>query len=792
MNTKQDFGRRWRYLFIVVGLSAGIGASSMAFAGLPAATIPPKTMGHQPPQPSGKVAAKSSSRIEGPRASAAVPLAGDEQLRPPMGSSLIGRPDTPATVLYDQYDNPSVSAVTSQDFEAAYDQYDSQGADDFVVPAGQTWLVDEVDVDGVYLGGGFADSANIIFYDTAGLVPGAPVYTATNVVPVSGLSTGRFVISLDQPATLTAGAYWVSVQANERFNPNGQWFWRNRLELSNDMAAWHNPGGGFGNFACTGAWGRRSFECDISAEAPDQVFRLVGSVPTTPTETPTGTPPTATSTATPSPVNTGSPTATNTVLATVPGPVVTALATVIRDTPTPQPTCGAFWRTVDSPNPGDQGNTLYDVASISGADAWAVGVYWIDGSYQQNLTMHWDGSDWTSVPLPTEVANGTLYGVAAPASNDVWAVGNTTPDGTQFAALVVHWDGSTWTHVTLPGVPASSTLNDVTVISPNDVWAVGSGYNDQAQMQTLTVHWDGISWSVVSSPNVSDSDWLNGVSGDDPKDVWAVGAAWTEPFQQTLTMHWDGGQWSIVPSLVKGDSAQLYAVTTLAPNDAWAVGFFFYDFFDYSTLTLHWDGTSWNFVSSPYPDFDSDFYGVVAVAPNEVWAVGNSYFYNGSGYIPRTLSARWDGSAWVSVSTVDPGTVNTLRSVAIISPGQFVGRGLDRQRHPCRTLWRSLRDTCTDSDGHPAYSNSHAHEDTEPYAHQDGDGHLYAYEYFTPTSTFTPTGTETSIFTSTLPRAATSTAIATDTVTPSYSPTRTPAHTCRLRQPNRQADLHTH
>src|SRR6476661_6745079 len=46
-------------------------------------------------------------------------------------------PQAPFVTLYDQYDNQANFDVTSQDFEAAFDQYDSFAADDFVVPAGQ-------------------------------------------------------------------------------------------------------------------------------------------------------------------------------------------------------------------------------------------------------------------------------------------------------------------------------------------------------------------------------------------------------------------------------------------------------------------------------------------------------------------------------------------------------------------------------------------------------------------------------------------------------------------------------
>ena len=64
--------------------------------------------------------------------------------------------------IYDQYNSPGTIASSSQDFEAAFDAYDDQVADDFIVPAGASWSVDEVDIQGQYYNGaGPAASFNV-------------------------------------------------------------------------------------------------------------------------------------------------------------------------------------------------------------------------------------------------------------------------------------------------------------------------------------------------------------------------------------------------------------------------------------------------------------------------------------------------------------------------------------------------------------------------------------------------------------------------------------------------------
>ena len=59
-------------------------------------------------------------------------------------------PQAPNVVLYDQYDNDSLNATSSQNFEADFDAFDDETADDFIVPSGDTWTVNQVDAAGQY------------------------------------------------------------------------------------------------------------------------------------------------------------------------------------------------------------------------------------------------------------------------------------------------------------------------------------------------------------------------------------------------------------------------------------------------------------------------------------------------------------------------------------------------------------------------------------------------------------------------------------------------------------------
>jgi N-acetylneuraminic acid mutarotase len=208
------------------------------------------------------------------------------------------KPVAPAVVLYDQYDNP-IQNATSQDFEPANDAFDTEAADDFIIPGGPAWNIDTVEVAGVYsTGGGPAASFHVRFYANAGTLPGALLHT--RLAQAYTGAAGDASITLVPPVSLGPGTYWVSVQARQDFTPFGQWFWETRSVQSNNPAAWQNPGGGFG-VGCT-TWGVRT-TCLTTIAGPDHVYRLLGTAGPTPTPgTPTAT---FTPTSTPTPFVTG-------------------------------------------------------------------------------------------------------------------------------------------------------------------------------------------------------------------------------------------------------------------------------------------------------------------------------------------------------------------------------------------------------------------------------------------------------------------------------------------------------
>src|SRR5215475_10445930 len=232
-------------------------------------------------------------------------------------------PSAPNCLTLSQYDNAATEpplGIGSQQFEPAMAAFDDQAADDFAVnvPEHNVFYITQVRVMGEYSkGGGPASSFNVYLYrDAPGHLPGELILTLLNQ-PYTG-TPPDFTIDFPTPLGLfDPGTYWISVQAVQNFNPNGQWFWHNRTIQSNSGAAWQNPGDGYGTGCVT--WNRKN-ACMPDQVSPDQVFSLrlcvieyTPTVPPSPTPTPTLTPtltPTSTPIASPTPTATAATTTT--------------------------------------------------------------------------------------------------------------------------------------------------------------------------------------------------------------------------------------------------------------------------------------------------------------------------------------------------------------------------------------------------------------------------------------------------------------------------------------------------
>ena len=105
-----------------------------------------------------------------------------------------------------------------------------------------------------------------------------------------------------------------------------------------------------------------------------------------------------------------------------------------------------------TPNPAGAagGSQFHGVAAAASNNVWAVGqTLTFDnntGYTWHPLVEHWNGTAWSSVksPLGTEP-----WGVTSVSGSDAWLVGVTGSASSSYAATAEHWNGTSW--ATVPG-----------------------------------------------------------------------------------------------------------------------------------------------------------------------------------------------------------------------------------------------------------------------------------------------------------------------------------------------------
>ena len=341
---------------------------------------------------------------------------------------------------------------------------------------------------------------------------------------------------------------------------------------------------------------------------------------------------------------------------------------------------GSGWQIAPSYSIGSCDNILAGVSAASQTDAWAVGTYYPScGGPLATLAQHWDGTRWTTYPLPNVgVQENTLLGVSMPTSGKAWAVGYYVSGQFLQSTLIEHYDGSTWSVVPSPSPGArQNILYGVQAISDSDVWAVGAQQDANGLWHTLAEHWNGSAWSVASTVDGgSNGNQLYAVKSLASNDVYAAGQQAGAAFpNKALVEHWNGKAWSLVtppsdsasalplgltatptsltlvgqqesdsapyttyvasgsPSAlaieatpnVNGDENDLFGAETAADGSTWAIGWAEDTSGDVHTpLVLHSANGSWSIVATPSLKGDSGFAGIAAIPGGGLWAVGET------------------------------------------------------------------------------------------------------------------------------------------------------------------------
>lgn len=159
------------------------------------------------------------------------------------------------------------------------------------------------------------------------------------------------------------------------------------------------------------------------------------------------------------------------------------------------------------------------VAADPASDVWVTGVYEDPAtSSLQPFTAHWNGTTWTSVPVP---ADGTEYfGLTVIGSADAWAVGSNNN-----GPVTANWNGTSWREVPNPG---HGVLLSVTATGPANVTAVGRDASQAGTNAAILLTWNGSPWASDTVPSVGGTEELFSASAALGGSVtWAIGASYS-------------------------------------------------------------------------------------------------------------------------------------------------------------------------------------------------------------------------------------------------------------------------
>ncbi len=211
----------------------------------------------------------------------------------------------------------------------------------------------------------------------------------------------------------------------------------------------------------------------------------------------------------------------------------------IAQTPSQPDAPAGCWRVVPTPQNNSPATQITKLSFSPPNELWAVGAapFALNPPDNQPTILRWNGSQWDTMPAPHLAITGTynLTSLKAFSQNDAWVLGNLIDKG-QVKRSTAHWDGKQWTLIPLSNADFTDTsLSDIDGTSSSNLWVVGTGRSGpHGSTETgVTFHWDGKQWKQYETPALDNVVRLNRVAVTD-KDAWAVG---------THILHWDGKNW---------------------------------------------------------------------------------------------------------------------------------------------------------------------------------------------------------------------------------------------------------
>lgn len=195
---------------------------------------------------------------------------------------------------------------------------------------------------------------------------------------------------------------------------------------------------------------------------------------------------------------------------------------------------------VQPPPPGESAEEEPSLAAIwgtSGTDVFAVGELFVGPGIWHEYIVHYDGTQWSQMSLPSGGQWIRLFDVWGSSATDVYAVGAYQPhdaDPSEARAVILHYDGQAWSEVLRTGL--NLTLRRIWGTSANDVYATGYE-GDRAAIW----HYDGHTWSQMMRVPVTED--VGAIWGSSPQDLYVLPVGSSPTRRPGVIWHWDGTNW---------------------------------------------------------------------------------------------------------------------------------------------------------------------------------------------------------------------------------------------------------
>ncbi|MGY3089509.1 hypothetical protein ACVWYF_002557 [Hymenobacter sp. UYAg731] len=323
----------------------------------------------------------------------------------------------------------------------------------------------------------------------------------------------------------------------------------------------------------------------------------------------------------------------------------------------------------------------------SGTDVYVGGGFGAVGNIKANGVAKWNGTAWSSLGVGTaNGVNGTVYALAVAGNGDVYAGGDFSQAGGAAANRVARWNGTAWSSLgtgTANGVGmAGNAVYALAVAGNGDVYAGGLFQQAGGATANHVARWNGTAWSSLgtgTANGLNDRVMALVVAGNG--DVY-VGGFFTfinSGGQANRVARWDGTAWnSLGTGITNGVGDRVQALAVAGNGDVYVGGNFSYAGGVVASRVAKWNGTAWSGLGTGTSNVLNGPVNALALAGNgDIYAGGE--FSQASGAAANRV-ARWNGTAWSSLSTGTGNGVNdVVKALAVAGNGDVYAGGLFQQ-----------------------------------------------------------------------------------------------------------------